>query len=79
MRSKTFSPWVAPRTKMKDKLFGLVPKKISVNHSDMAGGGLFIQQIFIERLHCVVCWTVNEAHMALLLMELTVPFHVKSI
>jgi len=58
---------------MKDKSFGFLPRKSSVKYSEQIGGGLFIQQVFIEHLLCVICWTVNKVHMALIRKEFTVP------
>lgn len=36
-------PWIILRNEMKDKPFSLLPRKTSVNHSELVGGGLVIQ------------------------------------
>lgn len=73
VRNKHSPPWIPLSNEMKNKSFGLLPRKISVKYSELIGGGLFIQQVFIEHLLCVICWTVNKVHMALIHRELTVP------
>lgn len=77
VRSKHSLPRIPLSNEMKGKSLDLLPKKKYSQYRELIGGGLFIQQVFIEHLLCVLWRMVNKVHTTLIHEELTALFPCK--